>query len=238
MPERNRVTPTGDIVAVPLRGAWMGNRGVLHEGHEIVRPFASPAWITCALRFRGWVAPKWEPRRWTALYFHDEAVALAAGHRPCALCRRGDYTAYQRAVGEADGRPALRAPELDRRLHTERLVPGRGGRRTHAMAWAMLPSGSFVAGPSGPAVVVGDVLVAWTPLGYGSHFRRPETGEAEVITPPTSIAALRHGYRPQIDDAAAPVRGPDSSGDRPGQGPFRVGSGSHPPDREPRTEHR
>jgi hypothetical protein len=53
MPARNRVTPTGDIEAIPLRGAWTGNRGILHSGHEIVRFHASDLWITCALEFRG-----------------------------------------------------------------------------------------------------------------------------------------------------------------------------------------
>jgi hypothetical protein len=209
VPERNRVTPAGDIVAVDLRGAWMGNRGVIHEGHEIVRQHASPAWITCALEFRDWVAPRWEPRRWTALFFHDEAVALAAGHRPCALCRRGDYAAYQRAVGVATGREPLRAPELDRHLHAERLVPRSPGpasrpplRRTHPMPWAGLPSGVFVVTPTGPALVVGDAVVAWTTQGYGTQRTRPTRGDVEVLTPPTSVLAIAHGYRPQIDDAA------------------------------------
>jgi hypothetical protein len=40
-PARNRVTPMGDIEAIPLRGAWTGNRGILHSGHEIVRFHAS-----------------------------------------------------------------------------------------------------------------------------------------------------------------------------------------------------
>ena len=210
MPERNRVIPTGDIVAVPLRGVWLGSRGILHEGHEIVRQHASPAWITCVLEFRGWVAPKWEPRRWTALFFHDEAVALAAGHRPCALCRRDAYTAYQRAVRVATGREPLRAPELDRRLHAERLVarsPGRAAahvprRRTHLMPWTGLPSGVFVVAPGGPALVVGDAVIAWTTQGYGTRSARPTRGDAEVLTPPTSVTAIGHGYRPQIDSAA------------------------------------
>ena len=53
-----------------------------------------------ALEFKGWAAPKWEPGRWTALFFHDEAVALAAGHRPCALCRRAAYQRYRERPAE------------------------------------------------------------------------------------------------------------------------------------------
>jgi hypothetical protein len=35
MPSPNRVTPMGDIEAFALRGAWTGNRGIIHEGREI-----------------------------------------------------------------------------------------------------------------------------------------------------------------------------------------------------------
>src|SRR6202161_4797773 len=99
MASRNRVTPYGAIVVSPLRDSWMGNRGCIHAGREIVRPWNGKRWITCALAFKGWVAPKWAPGRWTALFFHDEAVAFAAGHRPCALCRRPAYHAYLAATG-------------------------------------------------------------------------------------------------------------------------------------------
>src|SRR4051812_41966140 len=123
MAERNRVTPTGEIVAIPLRGAWTGNRGVLHEGREIVRQHAGDLWITCALEFRGRCREQWLPRRWTHLYFHDEAVSFAAGHRPCGECRRSSYLAYQRARGGASAR------EMNRRLHDERIVRGTHRRR-------------------------------------------------------------------------------------------------------------
>ena len=91
-PARNRVTPSGKIVSAAGRGAWMGNRGRLHRGHEIVRNHQSKAWITCLLEFKGRHAPQWAPNHYTQLFFLDEALALAAGHRPCAECRRADYT--------------------------------------------------------------------------------------------------------------------------------------------------
>src|SRR5262249_26694433 len=100
-PPRNRGTPLGGIVAIPLRGAWTGNRGVLHRGREIVRFHASDLWITCALRFKDRWREQWLPNRFTWLYFHDEAVSLAAGHRPCAECRRESYNAYRDAWGGA-----------------------------------------------------------------------------------------------------------------------------------------
>ncbi len=45
-PARNRVTPLGEIIAVQGRGAWMGNRGRLHEGGAVVPPIALCATIS------------------------------------------------------------------------------------------------------------------------------------------------------------------------------------------------
>jgi hypothetical protein len=123
MPERNRVTPTGEIVATPLRGAWTGNRGVLHEGREIVRSHAGNLWITCALEFRGRHRELWIPNRWTPLFFHDEAVALAAGHRPCGECRHREYEAYKAAWADALGGPPPSAGEMNRRLQPSGSTP-------------------------------------------------------------------------------------------------------------------
>ncbi len=203
MPECNRVTPLGDVVTASLRGAWMGNRGVIHggrdgpAGHEIVRSHTTLAWITCALAHRDWVAPRWEPGRWTALFFHDEAVALAAGHRPCALCRRPAFAAYRDLVREAVGE-RLMAPDLDRRLHTERLDPATRRRRWHDEPWSGLPDGAFVIVDGQPTLVTGDGLRAWTVQGYGDPQPRPRRGTVSVVTPPTSLAALRGGYPVQI----------------------------------------
>ena len=95
-PRRNRVTPLGDIVAAPLRGAWCGNRGNLHDrGTDVVRFHDGKLWIVCALEYRNRRLEQWAPGRYTLLFFHDEAVAFAAGHRPCALCRRTDYQRYR-----------------------------------------------------------------------------------------------------------------------------------------------
>ena len=196
MAHRNRVTPMGEIVAIPLRGAWMGNRGILHDdAGEVVRNHASRLWITCALSFRGWRAAQWQPHHYTVLFFHDEAVSLAAGHRPCALCRREAYDAYRNALAEHDGGKPLSAKEIDARLHAERLVPRTRTRRLHERPWAELPDGAFVLEEGVPYLVSGDQLVRWTTDGYaGSRPRpRPRRGTAAVITPPASVAALRSG---------------------------------------------
>ena len=199
-PHRNRVTPLGDIVATELRGAWLGNRGILHRGTDIVRFHRSDLWIVCALQHRDWRLPQWQPGHFTVLFFHDEAVALAAGHRPCALCRRESYLAFSDAV--VDRLTAGRtAKDLDRVLHAERLHRGTHRRRLHEIAWRDLPDGAFVL-DGGPALVLGTSVIAWTPDGYAAATPRPSSGSATVITPPTALAALPAGYPVQIDLSA------------------------------------
>jgi hypothetical protein len=206
-PRQNRVTPTGDVVAVPLRGAWTGNRGRLHEGEgdsaRVVRFHGSNLWIICALQFNDRWHEQWRPRRFTWLFFHDEAVALAAGHRPCAECRWADYVAYRQAWMDGLGVDRPSADDMNRRLHGERLVRGTHRRRTHAWPWAGLPDGTFVVAESGPALVLADRLVPWTTEGYGAAQRRPARGDADVLTPPASVAVLAAGYPVQVDAGAA-----------------------------------
>lgn len=201
-PARNRVTPTGDIVAIPLRGAWTGNRGILHRGREIVRFHASDLWITCALEFRGRWQEQWQPHRYTYLFFHDEAVSFAAGHRPCAECRRAAYDAYRAGWAEQLVVPVPSAKEMNRRLHQERILSGTHHRRWHDNHWAEVPDGAFVMTEDRPAVVVGDHITEWTSAGYGDKRRRPRTGQATVLTPPATVAVLRAGYPVQIDQSA------------------------------------
>ncbi|QRP43423.1 hypothetical protein [Amycolatopsis sp. FDAARGOS 1241] len=199
-PARNRVTPLGEIVAIPLRGAWTGNRGVLHSGREIVRTHASDLWLTCRLEFRGRWREQWLPRRYTHLFFHDEAVSFAAGHRPCGECRRADYVRYRDTWARVLDVPPPSARAVNRQLHTERLAGRR--RRLHPMAWRDLPDGAFVLLDDVPAVVVDGELTEWTTSGYGIHHRLPREGTAQVITPPSTLAVLRGGYAVQIDPSA------------------------------------
>jgi hypothetical protein len=191
----------GDIEAIPLRGAWTGNRGILHAGREIVRFHASDLWITCVLQFKGRWDEQWQPHHYTYLFFHDEAVSFAAGHRPCAECRRESYDGYRTAWADGLGVGVPSATLINKRLHAERIVRGTHRRRLHSASWSALPDGTFVLLDS-PAVVVGSQLAEWTAEGYRTRRRRPGHGTAQVITPPSTVAALRAGYPVQIDDAA------------------------------------
>ena len=203
MARRNRVTPLGDVVAIDLRGAWLGNRGQLHEGTEIVRFHRSQLWIVCVLSHKDWRLPQWQPGHFTVLFFHDEAVALAAGHRPCALCRRPAYEAYRDAWVAGLGGPRPSAKEMDSRLHGERLVRGTSRRRLHETTWDRVPTGAFVLHDDRPARVRGDAVVPWTTTGYERPGDRPRRGPVTLVTPPATAAALAAGYRPQIDPGAA-----------------------------------
>lgn len=201
-PARNRVSPLGEIIAVPGRGAWMGNRGRLHRGRgtrDVVRNHQHKAWITCTLSFRGRRVPQWEPNRYTPLYFLDEAVAFAAGHRPCAECRRKAYNTYRILWSETHSGAMPYAKDMDAQLHQERTGPA-----VHWISWEGLPDGVFVGAESGPAVVVGDHLAVWNRCEniYRRLLPRPEAGIAKVLTPPSTVHILRAGYPVQIDDSA------------------------------------
>jgi hypothetical protein len=208
-PAQNRVTPLGDVVAVRGRGAWMGNRGRLHdaEGTRAVRRHhVGRAWITCVLDFRDRTVQQWHPGHYTPLFFLDEAVALAAGHRPCGECRRDDYVAFRDRVAATAGLDRLGAPDLDRILHEERWDARHRVRRLHVADWADLPDGAFVVHGEAPARVAGDVLLPWlASYAYGPPLPRPRSGPAAVITPASTVDALRRGYRPQV--AAPPPQG-------------------------------
>ncbi|MFL5927552.1 MAG: hypothetical protein ACJ77E_11525 [Gaiellaceae bacterium] len=189
-PRQNRVTALGELVATPARGLVYGNRGCLHDGAgRIRRRYSGKRWIACRLRFKDWRrSPLLQPGRFTELFFLDEATAFAAGHRPCALCRREDYNAFLTLVG------ASSADEVDARLHEERLEPGTRAQRRHPAALDELPDGSFVLHDGDPYVVRGDRLLAWSPAGYARPVRRPRGTETLLLTPPSLVAVIRAGW--------------------------------------------
>ena len=191
MPLQNRVTPLSELIATPARGLVYGNRGCLHDGTGAIRRrFAVKRWIACRLEFKGWHRTALlQPGRFTELFFLDEATAFAAGHRPCALCRRADYDRFVALVG-------ARADEVDERLHAERL-DGRG-RRLHPVRSADLPDGAFVLEDGEPWLVLGGGLARWTPEGYGERRPRRRSGEAALITPPTLVDVLRSGWQGSV----------------------------------------
>lgn len=197
MPRQNRVTPSGEIIAASGRGLLMGNRGVLHdERGRIVRDHQVRRWIACRIHYKGRRRVPMTPGTWTALFFLDEATALAAGHRPCAECRRPDYRSFCHAWSGT----AASADAIDRRLHAERRA-GPGAKRTFLERLDALPDGAFVSRDGRPWLLWHDELHAWSADGYGERRRRYHAAEVTVLTPPSTvaaIAAIAAGYSPGV----------------------------------------
>jgi hypothetical protein len=199
VPLQNRVTPLSELVADPGRGLVYGNRGCLHdETGRIRRRYAGRRWIACRLRFRGWHrAPLVQPGRFTELFFLDEATALAAGHRPCALCRRPDYDRFVALWRELHpGR--VGADAIDAQLHAERVAPGTRGQLRHDAPLDELPDGAFVLDDGAPYLVLGPRLLRWTPSGYVAPRPRGTRRQALVLTPPSLVSVLRAGWEPVV----------------------------------------
>jgi hypothetical protein len=199
MPRQNRVTPQGDLIADPARGLVYGNRGCLHDDRgNIRRRYQVKRWITCRLRFRGWQrSPLMQPGRFTELFFLDEATSFAAGHRPCALCRREDYNAFARSWRRLHP-GQIGADAMDEQLHEERLDPVTRRHRTHNGPLDELPNGAFVLTDGEPWLVRGDDLRRWTPAGYTERTRRPTGRRVEVITPRSLVEILRTDRDPVV----------------------------------------
>ena len=204
MPLQNRVLPTGEIVTDPGRGLMMGNRGCLHGQRQELGTarWRSQLWICCVLDWRGRRRDPMPPGRWTALFFLDEATALAAGHRPCAYCRRGDYTDFTAAWQAAEGlggRPLAR--ELDAVLHAERVGAQRR-QRTWTAPSGGLPDGVMIRAGGRLGLYLGGGLRPWSWDGYGAAVPVSASAEVEVLTPPSISRAIAAGYRPLVHPTA------------------------------------
>ena len=202
MPLQNRVDPFGTLFRTPARGTMMGNRGgVLHANREIVRPYKSRRWITCLLEFKGWHRVVMSDRRYTELFFLDEATAFAAGHRPCCECRRERFNAFKEAWRRArgGGGPPF-ADEMDLELHPARIDARQ--KVTYQAAMGSLPDGYFIEIEGRAYLVWGDTLLLWTPQGYAGRQTRPMDLTVRVLTPEPIVDCMRHGYRPQIHESA------------------------------------
>ncbi|HEY4064313.1 MAG TPA: hypothetical protein VGM30_20550 [Puia sp.] len=199
---QNRVDPFGAIITTPARGAWTGNRGVLHNaGQQILRPFRLKAWITCRLEFKGRKRKVMSPDRWTELFFLDEATSLAAGHRPCFECRREDATRFKHFWLKGnpgygfDERTSIN--EIDKILHNER-IDREGSKVTFTKSYTNLPNGAFILYEGLPFLVFDRLLFKWSPFGYEKGGALPHLDKMTVLTPRSIVNTLRAGYIPQV----------------------------------------
>lgn len=196
MPLQNRVLPDGSIVAIPERGLFTGNRGIIHDPATrtlLPRRWTTKAWIICVCDFKGRRREVMARRSWTELFFLDEATALAAGHRPCFFCRRGDARRFQAAWAQGNGCDLPKVALMDGVLHGERL-DGKA-KRLHLLPERVvdLPDGAMIEAQGKFYLIAGGGTYRWMPDGY-----RGETAptDARLLTPPSTVRALASGYRP------------------------------------------
>ena len=203
MPLQNRVTPFGDIVAIPERGLMLGNRGIIHDPASrrlLDRRWAGKAWIICLCEFRGRWRKVMGGRSWTELFFLDEATALAAGHRPCFYCRRQAAEAFRAAWTRGKGGAAPRASAMDAVLHAERLDGRRKRRHPLTTAANSLPQGAMIAAEDRAYLIAGGRALIWSPAGYSKVSALP--GTPSLLTPPSTLRALAAGYSPILHPTA------------------------------------
>ena len=207
-PLQNRVTPTGAIVADPGRGLLMGNRGCLHDpdGRLGAARWRSKLWICCTLTWKDVRRDPMPPGRWTALFFLDETTALAAGHRPCAYCRRADFVAFAEGWRRAQGlaqRP--RAAQIDARLHSERVDPRSRHQVTRPALVGELPDGVIIWRDGAAGLLLGACMLPWSFTGYEAPIGLSPATPVELLTPPATAAAIACGYRPLVHPSAPAV---------------------------------
>lgn len=205
MPLQNRVSPFSVITSTPERGAWTGNRGVIHnERKEIVHNHAVKYWITCVLDYKGKRRAVMTPKRWTELFFLDEATAYAAGHRPCGFCRHGDFKRFKNLWLTANGaryglEGNVKMDVIDALIHKERLDEN-GFQRTFKADLATLPDGVFVAFDelSNAYLWYNQKLYEWSFSGYSMVKTFDKHQEVLVLTPLSYVNIFKAGYVPQV----------------------------------------
>ncbi len=192
MPLQNRVTPFSNIEASPARGLFTGNRGILHnEKRELVTTkWRHKAWIICELEYKGLRRNLMQPGHWTELFFLDEATALAAGHRPCALCRRNAYNQFLKLSGRASAR------QLDETLHPQRT------NEHSVISFDRLPVNCFYATGSQAYLKQAKGSFLWTHSGYQAADPPPLQSLVQPLTPLVTRRVLAQGYQPVLHPSA------------------------------------
>jgi hypothetical protein len=201
-PLQNRVDPFGDLHAVAERGGLMGNRGgQLHRGDQTLGAsrWTNKHWLICVCEFKDRHRDVWS-KGYTQLFFLDEPTALAAGHRPCFECRRPAAKAF---IAAFPGAP--RGVEtMDEALHRERVENRL--KRVWRARLGDLPDGAMIARDHEPYAVRSGKLLPWSFAGYRAPQPVDPNAVADVLTPPSTVAALKGGYEPLWPERLKPAR--------------------------------
>lgn len=206
MPLQNRVTPKGEIIADKAKGMFMGNRGILHSADQTLgkRRWTHQGWVTCALSFGERKRTLMSPGRYTELFFLDEAVSFAAGHRPCGECRKADLQRFRQAREKAYADEPSSITQIDRQLHKARVDPRTRSQIRSQASISELPDGVFVClrNEARPCLIQGPWLFPYTPAGYCAPIPRPSGETVAVLTPRPSVMIMAKGYQPAIHPSA------------------------------------
>lgn len=211
---KNRVDPWGKPQVTPERGAWMGNRGILHDDKkQIVKPWQHKGWVTCRLKYgestrtgNSSREKLFTPGNYSELFFLDEATAFAAGHRPCSQCRNKRYKEFKQAWAAAN-RDLISSDdppykEMDEVLQGERVLPD-GEKKTYVAALDSLPEGTMVELDGKAYLVWRRRLYQWSFSGYTEDkAKRAPTSPVKVLTPASIVKMYSRGFLPQVDVSA------------------------------------
>jgi len=199
---QNRVDPKGNIITTSARGAWMGNRGQLHDsGKTLLRPFKLKAWLICLLEFNGRKRQVMAPNLYTELFFLDEATAFAAGHRPCSECRRDAANLFKAAWLKGnpeygfDKKTSIN--KIDQIMQDERIDKN-ANKITFEANPQTLPDGTFIQLENEPYLIANNMIHHWTPFGYDNRMPLPASPMVTLLTPKSTVNAFRAGYMPQM----------------------------------------
>lgn len=205
MPLQNRVNPFGNIIATPERGAWTGNRGVLHNpDQQIIKHHAVKYWITCVLHYKDKRRALMTPNRWTELFFLDEATAFAAGHRPCGFCRHAAYKKFKQlwllanaATYDLHNNTSIQT--IDALIHKERLTQN-NTQKTFTAPLQVLPDGVFLKPAESKEAFLWyrRQLYQWSFAGYKLCSTADAAQTVEVLTPKSYVEVFKAGYAPQV----------------------------------------
>jgi hypothetical protein len=201
-PLQNRVDPFGEFHAVAERGGLMGNRGGrLHRDDQTLgrSRWKNRHWLICVCEFKDRHRDVWG-KYYTELFFLDEPTALAAGHRPCFECRRSAAKAF---IAAFPGAPSG-VDAMDEALHRERVENRRKPLWTTRLG--DLPDGAMITRDHEPYAVRSGMLLPWSFAGYCAPAAFDPDAVADVLTPPSTVAALKGGYKPLWPESLKPAR--------------------------------
>jgi hypothetical protein len=147
-------------------------------------------------------SPVFEPNSYSQLFFVDEATAFAAGHRPCAECRRARFNEFKAAWIEAN-RELIQGEnptiaDIDKVIHAERVTEEKH-KRTFVAQLGSLPAGTMIAVEGTPLLIWRGKLLPWSFEGYGkSQASLPPSTSVQVLTPASVVRVFASGFTPQV----------------------------------------